>query len=336
MKNSKWTFFFYGILASSLIVFSIYFYSTRDKLGTSAVKELMGHTQSDDAFNGIKIEEFENFYRDWHLVTARYRIDRNQQRVTFANPIAWKALSTGSKTFPEGSMFVKTGFEVGEDPRFPSSKVPGAQLRVMIMKRDFQRYPLTDGWGYALLNRFGTRLANGEIKYNVEKYKSLQDFEKACHACHRLVADNDFVFSKPMFEVALGYHSNDIRSETLKAKFHNPSYNSELTNVRAVLNFISMNHLNENSIKYFEMSLFEGSLPELRAPLTNLAHDEQVPYLIFDPVSKIFTIALPQASTVNCKRQEKYITGCLNLEISAQKKMEINQERILCNGMTNP
>ena len=46
-----------------------------------------------DAFNGIAVEEFEFFYRDWNLVTARYRTDRNQQRVVFVSDHPQRGLS---------------------------------------------------------------------------------------------------------------------------------------------------------------------------------------------------------------------------------------------------
>ena len=87
--------------------------------GIPGFPALLREQRAYDAFNGIAVEEFEFFYRDWNLVTARYRTDRNQQRVVFANPIAWRALMEGQPTFPNGSLFPKATFEVGMDPRCP-------------------------------------------------------------------------------------------------------------------------------------------------------------------------------------------------------------------------
>lgn len=304
-------------------------------LGVDAVANMLRQTAPDDAFNGIKLEEFENFYRDWTLVTARYRVDRDQQRVTFANPLAWKALVEGSKSFPDGSMFVKTGFQSAEDPLFPSSKTPGSQLRLLVMKRDFAKYPATDGWGYALLNRFGTRLANGEIRYQVEKYGSITEFETACHACHKIAAKQDFVFSKPMFEAALSYKRHGSMDATFEEKFSTPPTPDQIKEITAVLEDTGkLFPATPESFYFYAMPLFEGSLPELKAPLTNLAFKKKAPLIVFDAGSKLFSMSLPLPPVSGCTRREAYFSGCLNKSIRPANLHEVTKAAILCDGIT--
>jgi hypothetical protein len=298
------------------------------------ITDLLEQKNEDDAFNGIKLEEFENFYRDWHLVTARFRIDRDQQRVTFANPIAWKALSEGSKNFPEGAMFAKAGFQSSEDPLFPSSKVPGSQLRLMIMKRDFAKYPNTDGWGYALLNRFGTRLANGEIKYKVEKYKSIQEFETACHACHKIAAAQDYVFSRPMFDAVLSYKQHDFLSETFESKFSLAATPEQNDMIASIFSDVKLAIADAGEIQSYEMMLFEGSLPELKAPLSNLAAKRKSSFVVYDPKSKLFAMSIPLSPTSDCSRRESFVSGCLDKKIPVRNLREVTKSTILCDGIS--
>lgn|GEM_PF-3491087 len=301
--------------------------------GVPGFPALLREQRPYDAFNGIAVEEFEFFYRDWNLVTARYRTDRNQQRVVFANPIAWRALMEGRPTFPNGSMFAKATFEVGMDPRFPSSKMPGAQLRVMLMKREFARYPNTDGWGYALLNRFGTALVPGEAATQVEPYQSIRNFEVACHACHKLVAATDYVFSEPMFRAVLQKEPGALPLRTLRASFQTPTAAQEdgVRRVAAALKDLRAPPLTAPLV--LEMPLFEGSLPELRGAMANLTADEKQSFMVLDPETGLFAVSQHLPPNDACFRRELYRTGCLAGEhIPARNRAEVTTFVTLCNG----
>lgn len=277
------------------------------------------------------MEEFEDFYRSWRLVTARYRTDRNQQRVVFANSVAWTAMMEGRSGFPTGAMLVKATFEAGMDPRFPSSKMPGAQLRVMVMKKDPVKYAATDGWGYALLNRFGTVLTPGEAVTQVEPYQSIRRFEVACHACHKLVAATDYVFSEPMFRAALQQQPPAIPVRTLRTSFRTPTPQDQAQVDRVFKALDGAPPTGE--LLYLEMPLFEGSLPELRGALANLTADEKRAFLVLDPGTGLYALSQPANPRDGCFRREVYRTGCLAApHIPARNLAEVTTHVSLCNG----
>lgn len=137
--------------------------------------------------NGIKFEDFKNFTKEWHLVTVRYRKDTGEMRITYANDIAWKELRDPKAEFSDGAIFGKVGIATEVDPAFTSSQVPTGAKRFQLMVKDRKKYKSTQGWGYALFSSDG-RLFDEDIKT-----KTL-----ACAACHALVRERGFVFSRPM------------------------------------------------------------------------------------------------------------------------------------------
>jgi hypothetical protein len=135
--------------------------------------------------NGIKMSQFPGFAEKWHLVTVRYRKDSNEMRFTYANDLAWKSLQSLKPNYPDGAVFAKIGMMSEADPSFPSSVVPSGAKRFQFMVRDKAKYSDTDGWGYALFDDRG-RLFNDDVKIRTQ----------ACVACHRIVPERDFVFSR--------------------------------------------------------------------------------------------------------------------------------------------
>jgi hypothetical protein len=97
-----------------------------------------------------------------------------------------KAISE-SKTnpWPEGSVFAKVAWEklnVGD------GKIKtGAFEQVEYMIKDNQKYPETEGWGFA---RFKTPA--------MVPYGKSALFASECINCHRPLKDNDFVFTVPV------------------------------------------------------------------------------------------------------------------------------------------
>lgn len=135
--------------------------------------------------NDIGLSDYGDFTKKWNLVTVRFRQDSHEMRFTYANPIAWEALSKGVTPLPEGSVFAKIGYKSGVDPAFTSSIVPSGARRFQFMLKNLKKYPDTDGWGYALFDSDGG-LFPGEVK----------TVTNSCHACHKLVPERDFVFSE--------------------------------------------------------------------------------------------------------------------------------------------
>ncbi len=102
--------------------------------------------------NGFLFSDFGQFEKNWKLVTVRYRQDTGELRFTYANPKAWKAMSSGKAEYPDGSIFAKTGYMTDDDPSFTSSKIPSGSRRYQFMVKNKKKYKDQDGWGYALFD----------------------------------------------------------------------------------------------------------------------------------------------------------------------------------------
>lgn len=135
--------------------------------------------------NGIKFSEHKDFSSKWKLVTVRYREDSKELRLTYANDIAFKAMKDLKPNYPDGAKFGKVAFMTEEDPAFPSSKIPTSTRRFQLMVKNRKLYGSTNNWGYALFDEKGV-LFKEDIKEKTE----------ACAACHQLVPERDFVFSR--------------------------------------------------------------------------------------------------------------------------------------------
>ncbi len=137
--------------------------------------------------NGIKFTDYSDFTKKWKLVTVRFRADSKEMRFTYANDLAWKDLKSIKPNYADGAIFAKVSLITEEDPAFPSSKVPSGSKRYQYMVRDKKKYKESDGWGYALFDADGN-LFNEDIKQKT----------MACAACHRIVPERDFVFSREL------------------------------------------------------------------------------------------------------------------------------------------
>lgn len=148
------------------------------------VRKFDGETR----MNGIEFKKYRNFPKEWQLVTVRFRHDSSEMRFTYANKIAFQHLTSGKTTpYPKGSLFGKVSFVTAKDPRFSSSEVPAGSKRYQFMLKDPELYKKTDGWGYALFDSAGVTFNENPVEKTM-----------ACHACHTIVKQADFVFSEPM------------------------------------------------------------------------------------------------------------------------------------------
>ena len=144
-------------------------------------------TQSTDntIMNGISFKKYSNFTSKWKLVTFRFREDSGEIRITYANDKAWQGLKKLKPAYEDGAMFAKVSYLTEQDPAFPSSRQPTTSARYQFMQKNKKKFKETDGWGYALFNSKGSTFS-GEIKEQT----------MACAACHRVVPERDFVFSR--------------------------------------------------------------------------------------------------------------------------------------------
>jgi hypothetical protein len=157
--------------------------------------------------NGISFQDFKDFTKKWRLITVRYREDSKEMRLTYANDIAWKEMQQMKPQYSDGAIFAKVGLVTEKDPAFPSSEVPAGAKRYQFMIRDTKKYASTRGWGYALFDAQG-HLFNEDMKSRV----------RACSACHDIVPERGYVFSRP-WNIDFGSKFPDINRPNFLGKF---------------------------------------------------------------------------------------------------------------------
>jgi len=242
--------------------------------------------------NGVDPRSMGAFWEKWRLVTVRYRQDNGEQRFIFANDIAWEAIKLGKKDFPEGSVLGKVAFATKPDQVFPNSVEPHGLSRIQLMKKEAGAHAATGGWGYAMY------LPNISQETGGDHDGSMAG---ACHACHQLVSQRDFVFSRPTFlqDSEVGEVATSKVSEALfEDQFQLVAVTSLPAYSRAVLSELGVT---QSQIKYHAMPLFVGSLEESIGPLTSYAEKFNQPHLLADNESHHFLLVLPQPSTPACK-----------------------------------
>lgn len=135
--------------------------------------------------NGISFSKYAHFTEKWKLVTVRYREDSKEVRLVYANEKAWKGLQSLKPEYPDGAAFAKVAMTTESDPAFLSSRIPSVSQRYQLMVKDQKRYKDSDGWGYALFDSSGHLFK-----------EDIQITTTSCIACHRMVPERNFVFSR--------------------------------------------------------------------------------------------------------------------------------------------
>jgi hypothetical protein len=225
----------------------------------------------------IDPKAFRNFWRQWQLVTTRYKPDGAELRFVYANKIAAAALATGTYPFPDGAALAKIGARAVHDPLFDSSLIPGSIGRVQVMLRKPNDPNARDGWVYSLFtSEYRGHLTSAEIN--------------ACQACHELAKSRDSVFSQP-FPGVFGAAANQTDAAALFADKFKP---------------VAVDHLSQflretmqqeapavKSVMLLEMPAFIGSMFEAREIVARLAREKQSPYVFSAPAGNIFIIDIP-------------------------------------------
>jgi hypothetical protein len=141
--------------------------------------------------NGIALAEFRG-YETWECVAPSQTNDGI--KVILANPVMIDAWRNGppnnGEGFPEGSVVAKIEWSKAANPESPYPvNVPGVVKSVAFTEKDSNRFPDTNGWGYA------------EFTYDQvgAKFKPVGEnasFAKnACHQCHVAVKAKDYIFT---------------------------------------------------------------------------------------------------------------------------------------------
>ena len=266
--------------------------------------------------NDIRFVQFENFEKDWKLVTVRFREDTKEMRFTFANNLAWQVLNQGGKNFPQGAAFAKIGFVSEKDILFTSSAVPSGAKRYQFMIRDENKYKETDGWGYALFNAKG-KTFNGEPGAN----------SLACAACHKLASNRGFVFSEIMEWRSSAKEFKDSNASGANAAGANASESNKSTSQVASTQQIRFEKTKRAKIATALTALLPNDVTEVFEVVGNLKNNlfegtvnEIIPLLIEKTLSTkkaamlsrsdggIFAVAfLEKNSAVKCKKGDKSI-----------------------------
>ena len=232
--------------------------------------------------NGYKLKDYEEFLHEWRFVTVRYRKDTGEMRWTYANDVAWEALLAG-KDYPDGSIFVKIGIGTLEDPDFVSSAVPAGAKRFQLMVKDSKKHADTDGWGYALFDATG-------VTFDEDPKKQAD----ACHACHVLVRQRDYVFSQ---RASLDVRRNTVAPRTGASPgvtFVTVSASTLPEKVQGMLvGGISQVRMIEGPLR---KHMFQGTIDEIRPTLTKEALGSGMPTLLLSEAGDRFSMVLPQSA----------------------------------------
>ncbi len=141
-------------------------------------------TQVHPTPNGIKLPKN---YKDWSVISMSYRTDNQTMRVILGNDTAIKAARTGeTNPWPKDSVLGKIVWKETKEEFWPTALAPDKLIHTEFMIKDTAKYISTGGWGYA-------RWLGLEQK----PYGKDANFTQECVACHTIVKNNDWVFTKP-------------------------------------------------------------------------------------------------------------------------------------------
>ena len=263
--------------------------------------------------NGIDPGPLDRFWAKWNLVTTRLRKDNEEQRFIYANKLAYDAMKDGALIFPDGSMFGKLAYSTKADPQFPNSYEPVNFTRLQIMVKNKEKFKKTDGWSYYIYVDGVSHSQKDDVRKNL-----------ACHACHTLVKDRDFVFSAPTFLEGKGTDYAKIGKD-FKDLFKKidlkylPPLESEI---------FSLFRSAPKQVMVRRMRLFSGSLYESIGPLYSYVSQTGLPFAIIDPVGRRFLAAeLLQSPKMACS------TDVVKVYLSFKTKGEAKiKQGLVCNG----
>jgi hypothetical protein len=151
--------------------------------------------------NGIAFSEFKG-YEAWQLIAPSQPDTAGGCgsspapgciKAILGNPTMIKAHNDGipanGKPVPDGAVMAKLEWTKKSTKAPPYALTePGKLQQVSFMVKDSNRFPSTDGWGYATFKYEDT---SGDWK----AFGDSPTFANTCHACHTIVKARDFVFT---------------------------------------------------------------------------------------------------------------------------------------------
>lgn len=242
------------------------------------------NANSTHQMSGIKFNQFKGFEKNWKLVTVRYRKDNQELRFIYANKLAVKGLSKKNPKYPDGSIFAKVAYLAQPDPAFESSLSPSQTRRFQFMVKDSKKYKETDGWGYALFNH------NGEVNSEPEKDQVL-----ACHSCHQVVPDRDFVFSSHM-NIINPVNLAGVQPFSLSFDETTPNQLPEMISKLLPKKFDKILKIKSPLTK----NVFQGTLDEIKPTLGKLVVTKKLPVLFLSDSNQKFTLIYPEDLSIEC------------------------------------
>jgi hypothetical protein len=247
------------------------------KLLFSETFDFSGKTE----MNGIRWKDYDKFINKWPLITVRYRKDTNEMRMVFANSTGRNIFKNTKRLFPEGTVIVKAGIATGSDPFFESSAIPTKVWRYQIMVKDSKKYNKTNGWGYALFDSQG------------KTFPEDPDLtQKACHACHTIVEEKDYVFSEPFLQDINLNYSTHKKSKSASIFFEEVEREGLFKELRDLIpsKYKMISRLRDQNL---ENNIFQGTLDEIRPLLlSRMKKLNGIPVVFYNANSKKFSIAL--------------------------------------------
>lgn len=268
---------------------------------------------------GINPKTYEKFWERWRLVNVRYRTSPAEQRFIFANDLAWTTLASGGSKFPEGAVLGKVAFTVGFDPRFPSSYEPNHFSRIQLMKKDSKAYKSNDGWGYALYlpESSGPKPVFGEEE------------ALACHACHKLASNHDFVFSTPVFS---GQKQAVLSGSNFSDNFKKISTSKLPPGILTL--FQQNSSIRSESVFVYELEGFQGTISESMLPVARLASERDLPVVLNTNRDGYIVGVRRKVDHLECKKSA--IIWVKDISPFADKPSESQQltrEMVFCDGV---
>ena len=247
------------------------------------------------SMNGMRLSDFGDFTKIWHFVTVTYRKDTGLFRFAYANDKAWQTLQSGSTDFPDGAMLGKIAYTGRSDPAFADSYVPQQRAVYQIMVKDSPKFGLaTAGWGYFISTPNGWVLGEDD-----------KTLSAACYACHTLVKDRGYVFSRPLaagngpdFADAI-QRRQALNAWSKKLPFRNVSRADLPVFIRRYVpdSFSSVRLLGGA----IQQHSFTGMMFEIRTALSTEAASSGMPAALIERGKPVFSLVYPDASAPACK-----------------------------------
>lgn len=233
--------------------------------------------------NGITFQQFKGFEHKWKLVTVRYRRDNQELRYVYANKKAHIAILQNKLPYPDGAVFAKVAYLAQPDPAFESSLFPSQTRRFQFMVKNSKKYKETNGWGYALFNQ------QGEIHPEPEKDQVI-----ACHSCHQIVPERDYVFSASLSEAL----KKTKRGKIFEWEIEEILYEKIPSLVRQQLpeSFKSLLQVKSPLTK----NVFQGTLDEIKPSLAKIVVTQKKAVLFISDDMKRFTLIYPEDLKIEC------------------------------------